>query len=97
MNFLTKDSSNFARNLPQSKEISVTQGREVAPIIMSALISTAMPVSPELFDLFVVLFFILYHISTIKIMNNLNYKWIVLEAKTCAYRGPFPEKEHINK
>ena len=35
MNFRTKDSVNFARNLPQSKEISATLGREVAPFIMS--------------------------------------------------------------
>ena len=36
MNFRTKDSGNFARNLPQSKEISAALGREVAPFIMSA-------------------------------------------------------------
>ena len=35
MTFRTKDSVNFARNLPQSKEISATLGREVAPFIMS--------------------------------------------------------------
>ena len=33
-----KDSGNFARNLPQSKEISVTLGRQVAPLIMPAII-----------------------------------------------------------
>ena len=36
MNFRRKDSGNFARNLPQSKEISATLGREVTPFIMSA-------------------------------------------------------------
>ena len=36
MNFRTKDCGNFAKNLPQSKEISATLGREVAPFIMSA-------------------------------------------------------------
>ena len=35
MNFRMKDSGNFARNLPQSKEISAALGREVAPFIMS--------------------------------------------------------------
>ena len=35
MNFRTKDGVNFARNLPQSKEISATLGRKVEPFIMS--------------------------------------------------------------
>ena len=33
-----KDSGNFARNLPQSKEISTTLGRKVTPFIMSELL-----------------------------------------------------------
>ena len=37
MNFRMKDNSNFARNLPQLKEIAATLGREVAPFIMSVL------------------------------------------------------------
>ena len=39
MNFRMKDSGNFARNLPQSKEITATLGREVASFIMSGFIS----------------------------------------------------------
>ena len=39
MTFRTKDSVNFARNLPLSKEISMNLGREVEPFIMSDFFS----------------------------------------------------------
>ena len=45
MTFRTKDSVNSARNLPQSKQISATLGREVAPFIMSGIMSVFVRVS----------------------------------------------------